>query len=275
MVTGCFKRDDLEDVTVYTTIYPIKYLGEELYGNNSTIKSIYPKGVDVSNYPISDKKIADYAKESALFIYNGNSNEKDIAAKFLKKNKGVRIIDVAQGLNVDNNKEELWISPSNYLMLALNIKNGLKEYIDNTYIHQEIENNYTDLKARILGLEAEFKTVAESSKDKPLVVMSDSLLFLKKYGFNVISIDNTNQDVEESIVNEVKKLISNKTLTAIFKLDNQNESELLRDIIVNTKVKVIDYAVSMNLKEDEDDKTINYLTIVQENIEKIKGVLYE
>ncbi len=274
-ISGCFKRDDLEDITVYTTIYPIKYLAEELYGNNSKVKSIYPKGVDVETYPISDKKLGDFAKESSLFIYNGNSKEKDLAAKFLKKNKRVRIIDVAQGLNVNNNKEELWISPSNYLMLALNIKNGLKEYIDNTYIHQEIENNYIDLKARILNLEAELKTVAENAKKNTLVVTSDSLLFLNKYGFNVLSLDETNTKVKDEVLNEIKKSIANKTLKAIFKLDSQKESELLRNITVNTKVQIIDYAVAFNLKENEDDKTVNYLTIMQENIEKIKEVLYE
>jgi len=87
MLSGCFKRDDLEGINVYTTIYPIKFLSEKLYGYNSEVYSIYPKGVDVKNYPISDKKIADYAKESSLFIYNGLSEEKDMAAKFLKNNK--------------------------------------------------------------------------------------------------------------------------------------------------------------------------------------------
>ena len=32
--TGCsFKSDDMEDINIYTTIYPINYLLDVLYGN--------------------------------------------------------------------------------------------------------------------------------------------------------------------------------------------------------------------------------------------------
>lgn len=274
-ISGCFKRDDLEDITVYATIYPIKYLTEELYGYNSVVKSIYPKGIDVKNYPISDKKITDYAKESSLFVYNGLSNEKDMAANFLKNNKEIRIIDVSQGLKIKYDIEELWLSPTNYLMLALNIKNGLKEYIDNQYIHQEIEENYNNLKTNISKIEAELKVIAENSKNKTIVIANDSLLFLTRYGYDVISIDNRFNEPNQESIARVKKLISEKKLEYIFKLENYPESELLRDLTVNTKVEIINLGVIINLAENDDETTINYLTVMQENVEKIKNALYE
>ena len=40
--TGCFKRDTLEDITIYTTTYPVEYITNYLYGEHSTIYSIYP-----------------------------------------------------------------------------------------------------------------------------------------------------------------------------------------------------------------------------------------
>ena len=39
-LTGCFKRDDMEDITIYTSVYPIEYITTELYGENSKINSI-------------------------------------------------------------------------------------------------------------------------------------------------------------------------------------------------------------------------------------------
>ena len=45
--TSCIKRDDMENINIYTTIYTINYIIERLYGNYSTISSIYPNGVDV------------------------------------------------------------------------------------------------------------------------------------------------------------------------------------------------------------------------------------
>ena len=48
-LTGClFKRDTMEDIDIYTTIYPLNYLTTYLYGDYSKVHSIYPSGVEVS-----------------------------------------------------------------------------------------------------------------------------------------------------------------------------------------------------------------------------------
>lgn len=274
-VSGCFKRDDLEGVTIYTTIYPVKYLTQELYGYNSTVKSIYPKGVKIKEFKISDKKIKDFANDGSLFIYSGLSKENDIAVKFLKNNKKIRIIDVSQGLKLEYSEEELWLSPSNFLMLALNIKNGLKEYISNNYIHQEIENNYQKLKADISFLEAELKLIAENAKVKTIIVNDDVFNFLNKYGFEVISLDPTTNKVSEEKIAKAKRLIQEKKVQEVFKMDISEQSNVLKEVISNTKVEVIELDVITNLNEDQDETTTNYMTIMKENIEKLKKALYE
>ena len=67
-ITGCFKRDDLEDVTIYTTVYPIEYLTKRLYGYNSEVVSIYPNGVDVNTYELSEKQVKNYIFIACFFI---------------------------------------------------------------------------------------------------------------------------------------------------------------------------------------------------------------
>lgn len=266
--TGCFSRDSMEGITVYTTVYPVTYLADELYGYNSTVKSVYPKGVDPKTYKISDKKIEDYAKGSSLFIYNGQSDEKEMAAKFLKYNHKIRIIDVSQGLSEKPYIEELWVSPSNYLMMALNIKNGLKEYIDNQFIHEEVEENYEKIKISISKIEAELKVISELGDNKTIVVDTDSLLFLKRYGFEVISLDEKQNKVLESTITKVKKLISDEKISYIFLFDNYKESQLVRDLIANTKIKLASIITNNNLAEDDTNK--KYLETMQDNLEIIK-----
>ena len=64
LLSGCeLKKDSMEDITIYTTIYPIRYLIDSLYGENSTIYSIYPSGVDPKNFELSDKKITELFKK--------------------------------------------------------------------------------------------------------------------------------------------------------------------------------------------------------------------
>ena len=44
LLTGCslFKSDVMEDVSVYTTIYPLNYIITDLYGEHAKVYSIYP-----------------------------------------------------------------------------------------------------------------------------------------------------------------------------------------------------------------------------------------
>ena len=37
---GCFKSDNYEGITIYTTMYPITYITKTLYGDYATINSI-------------------------------------------------------------------------------------------------------------------------------------------------------------------------------------------------------------------------------------------
>ena len=84
--TGCFKSDTMEDITIYTTIYPVEYITEKLYGEYSTVKSIYPDGIITSEYELTKKQVKDYSSAD-LFIFNGLNTEKDYVTKFFKYNK--------------------------------------------------------------------------------------------------------------------------------------------------------------------------------------------
>ena len=77
-LSGCFSKDELSNDKVYTSIYPIYYLTNYLYGTEKSISSIYPTGADVNNYVLTNKQKEEYQK-SALFVYNGLTKEKELA----------------------------------------------------------------------------------------------------------------------------------------------------------------------------------------------------
>ena len=97
MVTGCFKRDNLEGIEIITTTYPIEFATNYLYGEHSIVNSIYPDGTDTFTYKLSEKQLNDYSKKK-LFIYNRATNDKDIAVEFLKRNANMLIIDATYGM---------------------------------------------------------------------------------------------------------------------------------------------------------------------------------
>ena len=213
LATGCFKRDTMEDITIYTTVYPFEYITSRLYGDNSTVLSIYPDGAVVSEYELTDKQIKDYSKAN-LFIFNGLNNEKDYVTKFFEHNKNIKIIDTASSMEFDNRIEELWLNPSNLLMLAQNIKRGFEEYINNHYLKNSIENNYEQLKIDISNLDARMRSLLDEAKTNTIIVSDDLFLFLAKYGFNVISLDK--DTVTDKNVQEAKNLIQNNPIIRFY-----------------------------------------------------------
>src|SRR5574344_980312 len=125
---GC-KETNANTMVAYTSVYPTEYILEKLYGSNLAIYSIYPDGTNYKNYNLTKKQIEDYSK-GELYVYNGNiQKEKDYAVSFINNNKSLKIIDASKGMDYDSDVSENWLSPSNFLMMASNIKKGLKEYI--------------------------------------------------------------------------------------------------------------------------------------------------
>ena len=270
-LTGCFKSDSYEGINIYTTLYPIEYITKTLYGEYATINSIYPNGVDIENYTITNKKLNDFSKAD-LFIYNGLGNEKQIAANLIEKNKNMDIIDVAQGLEIKNDKSELLISPSNFLMMAQNIKNGLKENVKNTSIIESINNNYDDLKIKISEIDAELKLIAENAKNKKIIVANNSFKFLEKYGFEVLSISADDENSNTNL-SKAKSLFSSKTNTYLFLIKGTEKTETIESL-ENDGAKLAEVNPMYTLTDEEIKNDSDYITILKSFIDTIKTEVY-
>ena len=258
--SGCFKRDDMEDINIITTAYPLEYVTTRLYGNNSIINSIYPDGVNINEYKISSKEYKDYSKQD-LFIYNGLSSDKDIALNLVNKNKNILIMDANFGMEIQYGIEELWLNPSNLLMISQNIKNNLMELIDSKYIKDEITKSYEELKVDLSELDAEIKLISEKANNKTIVVASSSLQYLSKYGFDVVLIDDTSE--RENNVSKVKKLIENDELKYIYILENDTESKIFTELKNSKKVTALTIDKIDNITDEERDNKNNYISLMK------------
>lgn len=273
LFTGCFKRDNLEDIKITTTSYPIQYITEQLYGDYSTIESIYPLGVDIKNYKLTDKQIKDYSK-SSIYIFNGLSQEKDYVVPMFQYNKNIKIIDTSLSMEYTNDMEELWLDPSNFLMLAQNIKNGLQEYINDHYLKNEINKKYDELKVEISNIDANIKLAVESSSNKTIVVSSDLFKFLEKYGLTVISLEENN-NLTDKTISDVKQLIKNDQISYIFLKQGEEPNRTIQRLIDQTNVETLNFNTLSNITEEENESNQNYTTLMNQNIETLKQELYD
>lgn len=272
-MTGCIKRDNLEDITIYTTVYPIEYITEQLYGEHSTIKSIYPDGVNINTYELTGKQIKDYSKEN-MYIFDGLSTEKDYVKDMFNFNKNLMIIDTTLSMEMNYGREELWLDPSNFLMLTLNIKNGLLEYISNHYLKEEIEENYDALKLTVSNIDANLKRLSETADYKTIVVDNDIFKFLEKYGFTVISLEENDKLIDKTIVESTNLLNEGKN-HYIFTTNSNDLNETVQKIINDTDAKVLELNTISNLNEKQRNEKEDYVSLLNENIEQLKQELYD
>lgn len=262
ILTGClFKRDTMEDIDIYTTIYPINYLTNYLYGDYSKIHSIYPSGVEVSEFNLSDKKLREYA-HSDLFIFNSLDKDRDYAVKMINENKNLKVIDTSLSVSYEYSVRELWLNPNNFLMMAQNIKDGLNEYISNPYINDEIEKKYEELNKDLSKLDANLKEALKYATYDTLVVDSDAFKFLENLlsdkSLTIISLDKSE---EVTITYTVQ---NGDTLDKIAKENDVTKEDIIK----------LNNLQNDNIKKG-DTLEINIKTISNTNINRVKKLINE
>ena len=267
--TGCVKKDSMEDIDIITSSYPIEYLVNRMYGSKANIKNIFPDSESIDTYKLNNKQLKNYSNKD-LFIYNGN-NASNIALELSNRNHSILLIDSTRGMNSRYGVEELWLDPSNMLMMALNIKTGLVEYVTNNYLIEEIINNYNDLKIELSELDADYKLSIENAPTNILVVTNESLGFLEKYGLRIIVLNNETLD---KTFNEVQELINNNTINYIYMFDEKEINEKTQKIIDETGIKKVKLQRLDYITDNQRNSDKNYISIMNDNLDLIKNELY-
>ena len=265
LLSGC-GEDALVNNDVYTTIYPIEYLTEYLYGEDRSVLSIYPSGADVNTYELTDMQKENYSL-AGLFVYNGLTNEKELAREFLNNNPELLLIDVSYGLNYEYAIEELWLSPNNYLKKKKNIKNNLIDYTTSTVLKEAIEDRYREIEEELSFMDAELRSVATEAKSEgnaTLVVSSNKLLFLENYGFQVIVLGD---EVNESI----SELFDDGDVSDIYLCDTDQKNEFITSLESEYDANIINVDTMYTLTDEEASGNTTYLTIMRSFIDNIRN----
>lgn len=271
-LTGCLKRDSMEDISIYTTNYPTYYIVNRLYGKFSDIKSIYPNGSNINDYTLTSKQIKDYSKAD-LFIFNGLSKEKKYVTKMRKENKDLKIIDTTLYMEYSQDMSELWLDPSNFLMMAQNIKTGLKEYIDSYYLNSKISSNYEKLKIEASNLDAKIKDIVSNGDNKIIVTSNNLFKYLEKYGLTVYVLNENDSNINITL-NEVKKLIQKGDIKYIFIKNDEEENSIIKSLVNSNGVTIQKWHTLSNISEIEATENQDYFSIMNDNLELLKNELY-
>lgn len=270
--TGC-KQDDMEDIDVAVTNYPNEFIVERLYGDHATIHQVYPDSVDPSKYQVTKKQKKSYANME-LFVYTGLvERERNLAVDLLDINSDLKIIDTSYVLESDYSNEELWLNPSSLLMMAQNVRLGLKEYITSNYLTKEVDEAYNKLKIDLSELDADYRLTVENTDNKVIVVSDSALKFLEKFGLRVICLDS---DTSEKEVEEVKTLAKEGTINYIYTFKEEELSDTANDVIKNNpSIKKLELNRLDVITDSDRDDNKDYLSLMNENLDTLKQELYQ
>lgn len=272
LLSGC-ANDSMDNIEVVVTNYPNEYVIRNLYGNHSTITSIYPDGVDTTNYKISNKQKKEYASKD-LFVYNGLlEKERNLAVDLLALNPELKIIDTAYVLETDYSPEELWLNPSSLLMMSQNVRLSLDEYVTSNYLKKEVDDAYDALKIVLSEVDAEYRLAVDSTNNKVIVVADSALKYLEKFGLTVICIDS---DATQKTLSDAENLIKNKSISYVFMFKgnkiNDNAKKLMDSY---SDVQTIELHKLDNISDEERSEKEDYVSIMEDNLELIKKELYQ
>ncbi len=271
IVSGC-SNDSMDEIEIIVTNYPNEYIVRSLYGNHSTITSIYPDGVLIDTYKISKKQKQEYARKD-LFVYNGLiKKERDLAMELLQINHDLRIIDTAYVLETEYSPEELWLNPSSLLMMSQNVRRSLSEYASSAYLKKDVDEAYDELKISLSELDAEYRLASESTNNKTIIVADSALKYLEKFGLEVICIDD---DASQKTVSDAQNLINNGTVSYVFKFRGDELGETASNIVNNSGISTIDLHKLDNITDQERSEKDDYISIMKDNLESIKKELYQ
>lgn len=262
--TACNTKNNVK-LNILTSVYPIEFIVNQIYEDGITT-SIYPDGADIKNYTLTEKQIKEYSKND-IFIYNGLSNELNVAKNLINKNRKLFIIDVAYGLKYDYSTEELWLSPNNFLMLTTTVKENIKKQMTSKYMQEEIETKYKELEETLSVMDAELRSIAKNASQKTIIASSNTFKYLENYGFNVISLED-----KATSENTVKNNFKNKIYTTIFMKDTEEKTKFISNLEKTYQANIITVHTMTTLTEEEKNNKEDYLSIMKEYIENIKAV---
>lgn len=272
LTTGC-SNDSMDNIEIMVTNYPNEYITKKLYGEHATITPIYPDGVDINNYKISNKLKHDYAKKD-LFIYNGLiEKERNLAIDLLDINPDLKIIDTAYVLETDYSPEEMWLNPSSLLMMSQNVRLGLEEYISSTYLSKDVDEAYNTLKIELSELDADYRVVVESTNNDTIIVADSALKYLEKFGLNVICIDS---DASDKTLSLAEKAILNKSVSYIMLFKNEKVNDNAQKLLdTYSDVQKLELHRLDNITTSERSNGETYVSIMRNNLDLIKKELYQ
>ena len=295
-LAGCQTRK----TSIATTVYPVKYIIEQLAGSRVTVECI-----STDDYVSRTSLVPNYKEileKCSLFVYIGElepyidifeqeiqSFDMDIInlaslsaidnfSRFTTTTteNGITVITESKYYNsplfdsVDIYKKDpyIWIDPIAMASMASTIKDWLQSYYPEDSLL--IENNWKAMQANLVRLDVEYQTL-KSMKDLKIVTVTPSFgNWQKAYGIKVYPLILSKYGVlpnEEQLSFIEKEIKDNKVQYIVYDETLPADMlELYERVKEDLKLKEINMSSLSRLSQKNIDSSMDYMTIMYQNL---------
>jgi zinc transport system substrate-binding protein len=280
-----------DQLTIYTTVFPLQYFTKVIGEKYVDVKSIYPPGADEHTFEPSQKNMMNLA-DSDLFFYIGLGLEGFVEkSKGTLKSQNVQLVPVAEELKLTANSHEedeededhenhssdidphVWLDPMYSKEMASVIRDSLvKKMPENKEYFNE---NYQKLAAEFEKLDANYMKTITNAKHKKIIVTHAAFGYWEeRYGIEQISISGLST-TNEPTQKELEKIISAAADDDLhYVLFEENVQSKLGDIV---QKEISARALSIHnlgiLSTDNIKNNETYFSLMYKNLETLKTAL--
>lgn len=294
-----------DNVLIYTSIYPLQFLIEQLTQDVATVESIYPPGVDAHTYEPTSKEITEIARADMFFYLGANMESFSETIKRALENETIEFIELGQHKELfieskydhhhdhghhetpHHNEHEnhhhdihhadldphIWLDPLRMVQLAEIIVDELITFdAENETMYKE---NFAQLEEQLLALHEQFSTTLQQKDHKQIIVSHAAYGYWEeRYGLEQVPISGVTSSDEPSqkeLVNIAK--FAEETGTSFIVVDQMGANRLTVAIqeYIGAELKTIHHLETLTEEDIENKET--YFTIMEQNIATLDEIL--
>ncbi|RCW65879.1 metal ABC transporter solute-binding protein, Zn/Mn family [Saliterribacillus persicus] len=303
-----------EELTIYTTVYPLQYFAEQIAGDEASVASILPAGSDPHNFEPTSQEIIQIAEADA-FIYNGAGLEpyaqkisdaiESEDVKAVEASDGIDLLEHSDSHDQEEHKHEetegeheeeheheetedeheghdhgdqdphVWLDPIRSIELAETIKDTLVEIKPDS---EEVFNkNFETLTGELENLDKEFKEKIEGLPGNEIIVSHAAYGYWEhSYGIEQIPISGLSPTNEPSQkeLQEIIEIAKNHGLKYVF--FEQNVTPKVADVVrKEINAETLRIHNLSVLTEEDIENNEDYFTLMRTNLEALSEALID
>ena len=122
---------------------------------------------------------------------------------------------------------------------------------------------------KLSEIDVDLTMIGKNASYHNVIVANEVLSFLSKYNINVVSLDTENSNYEKNYKTALT-LASDEDISYLYKLKGYELTDSLNSLVNTYDLEVIEIDDMVNLTEEQRKNSETYITIMNDNIDKLK-----